>query len=85
MLRLDEAVIGYGDKVVIDRVNLNIDMETRIALVGPNGAGKSTLLKCLKGELDVIEGHCFIHNRLRVGVYTQHHQDLLNMRLSALE
>lgn len=61
MLRLDEAVIGYGTRVIIDKVNLNIDMETRIALVGPNGAGKSTLLKALKKELDVIEGHSFCH------------------------
>ena len=47
MLRLDEAVIGYNERVVIDKVNINIDLETRIALVGPNGAGKSTLLKAL--------------------------------------
>ena len=25
MLRLDEAVIGYGDKVVLDKININID------------------------------------------------------------
>jgi len=25
MLRLDEAVIGYDDKIIIDKVNLNID------------------------------------------------------------
>lgn len=70
MLRLDEAVIGYGNRVVIDKVNMNIDLETRIALVGPNGAGKSTLLKALLGELTVMEGHSFIHNRLRIGVFT---------------
>lgn len=70
MLRLDEAIIGYDPKVIIDKVNLNIDQETRIALVGPNGAGKSTLLNTLKGDLSVIDGHCFIHNRLRIGVFT---------------
>ena len=70
MLRLDEAVIGYGEKVIIDKVNLNIDLDTRIALVGPNGAGKSTLLKALKKEIDVIEGHSFAHGRLRIGVFT---------------
>jgi ATP-binding cassette subfamily F protein 3 len=85
MLRLDEAVIGYGNRTILDKVNLNIDQETRIALVGPNGAGKSTLLKALKGELDVIDGHCFIHNRLRVGVFTQHHLDSLDLKLSAVE
>jgi len=25
MLRLDEAVIGYGKTIIIDKVNLNID------------------------------------------------------------
>ena len=70
MLRLDEAVIGYGNKVVLEKVNMNLDLETRICLVGPNGAGKSTLLKALKGELTVIEGHSFLHNRVRIGVFT---------------
>jgi ATP-binding cassette subfamily F protein 3 len=89
ILRLDEAVIGYGEKkIVLDKVNINIDQETRIALVGPNGAGKSTLLKALLGmkdDVEVIHGHCFIHNRLRIGNFTQHHIDSLDLRLSALE
>ena len=85
MLRMDEAVIGYGTKVVLEKVNMNLDLETRICLVGPNGAGKSTLLNALKGELQVLEGHCFIHNRVRVGVFTQHHIDSLDLRLSAVE
>ena len=86
MLRLDEANIGYNQsRVILEKVNINIDLETRICLVGPNGAGKSTLLKALKGELPVLEGHSFIHNRVRVGVFTQHHIDSLDMRLSAVE
>lgn len=86
MLRLDEAVIGYSrEKIILDKVNMNLDLETRICLVGPNGAGKSTLLKALKGELPVIEGHSFIHNRVRIGTFTQHHIDSLDMRLSAVE
>lgn len=52
MLRLDEANIGYVQgKNILEKVNLNLDLETRISLVGPNGAGKSTLLKALLGEL----------------------------------
>jgi len=54
LCRLDEAAIGYatGD-AVLNRVNINIDLDTRIALVGPNGAGKSTLVKALMGELEL--------------------------------
>lgn len=50
VLRLDEAKVGWGEgKVILRKVNINVDMETRIALVGPNGAGKSTLVKTLTG------------------------------------
>jgi len=48
LCRLDEANIGYAAGTdILKKVNMNIDMETRIALIGPNGAGKSTLLKAL--------------------------------------
>ena len=54
LCRLDEATIGWvaGDPI-LTRVNVNVDLETRIALVGPNGAGKSTLVKALFGELEL--------------------------------
>lgn len=86
MLRIDEANIGYdSDNYILERVNFEVDLDTRISLVGPNGAGKSTLLKALLGELTIYEGKCFIHNRLRVGVFTQHHLDTLDLQKSALE
>jgi ATP-binding cassette subfamily F protein 3 len=86
ILRLDEARVGWtDDKPLLKRVNINVDMETRIALVGPNGAGKSTIVKSLTGEIDILDGYRFIHNKLRVGVFTQHHMDMLDARLSAVE
>lgn len=48
LCRLDEASIGYAEGApVLSKVNINVDLETRIALVGPNGAGKSTLINAL--------------------------------------
>lgn len=48
LMRLDEANIGYQKGTnILEKINLNVDLETRIALVGPNGAGKSTLVKAL--------------------------------------
>lgn len=50
IMRLDEAKVGWTqDKPLLKRVNINVDMETRVALVGPNGAGKSTLIKTMIG------------------------------------
>jgi ATP-binding cassette subfamily F protein 3 len=71
LMRLDEANIGYNmEKNVLEKVNDDIDLETRIALIGPNGAGKSTLVKALCGDLELNDGYRFIHNRLRVGLFT---------------
>jgi len=87
LMRLDEATIGYTPTGVsiLDKVNINVDLETRIALIGPNGAGKSTLIKAWMQDLDLQDGYRFVHNRLRVGVFTQHHMDNLDLRLSAVE
>lgn len=86
MIRLDEASIGWAaDRIILKDVNIHLDQETRICLVGPNGAGKSTLLKALVGELGVLAGKQFVHNRVRVGIFTQHHVDLLDLKLTAVE
>lgn len=84
ILRLDEAMVGWTTPL-LKKVNINIDMETRIALVGPNGAGKSTLVKTLIGNIDIIDGYRLIHGKVRVGVFTQHHMDMLDQRLSPVE
>jgi iron complex transport system ATP-binding protein len=54
--------IGYGERTVIDGIDLAIEPGTITCLVGPNGSGKSTLLKgCarlleLKGGRVLLEG-----------------------------
>lgn len=62
ILRLDESCVGWTPTTpLLNKVNINVDMETRIALVGPNGAGKSTLVKSLIGGIPIIDGYRFIH------------------------
>ncbi|WP_211235343.1 ABC transporter ATP-binding protein [Deinococcus ficus] len=47
---------AYGDKRVLDDVNLSVAEHERCALVGRNGAGKSTLIHSLLGLLPVRQG-----------------------------
>lgn len=44
LLQLSEVTFGYNNsKIVLNRVNFDVGLDTRIAIVGSNGAGKSTL------------------------------------------
>ena len=37
----------YGDNIVLDDIDLNIDQGEVVAIIGPSGTGKSTLLRCI--------------------------------------
>ena len=52
LLALEQQSVGYGERVVLQSLNMTIAPGARIALLGRNGAGKSTLMKLLAGELE---------------------------------
>jgi ABC-type Mn2+/Zn2+ transport system ATPase subunit len=60
-LEVQNADIGYGDKIVLHDLTFNVPQGARVAVVGPNGAGKSTLFKALVGLLPVQKGRILIH------------------------
>ncbi|MEU9835161.1 ABC transporter ATP-binding protein [Streptosporangium sp. NPDC048047] len=39
--------LGYGDRVIVDGLDLGIEAGTVTTIIGPNGCGKSTLLRAL--------------------------------------
>lgn len=51
LLKMEKVSAGYGDRVILDSIKLNLVPGSRIGLLGRNGAGKSTLIKLLAGEL----------------------------------
>ncbi|HEY5561345.1 MAG TPA: ABC-F family ATP-binding cassette domain-containing protein [Clostridiaceae bacterium] len=55
-INVDNISKSYGDKVLFDKISLNINEGDRIGLIGINGTGKSTLLKILGGLEGADEG-----------------------------
>ena len=70
---------------ILQNVDFLIEPDARVAIVGPNGAGKSTLLKLLLGQLEPTRGVVTLNSRLRVGYFSQHHVDQLNVNVTPVE
>ncbi len=88
VLSFDDISFAYDGKKehnLYEHLNFGVDMDSRIALVGPNGVGKSTLLKIMTGELQAQSGRVSRHTHIKVGVYSQHSADQLDLTKTALE
>lgn len=85
ILRLESASTGYDGTPVLQRLNLRIDQDDRIALLGRNGEGKSTLSKLLSARLEVMAGGVHSSSKLRVGYFAQHQVDELRIDETPLE
>ena len=48
-ITVSDLTIRFGDKTILDDINLQLPHGQWTCLVGPNGAGKTTLLKALLG------------------------------------
>lgn len=61
MLELKNITKKFGDRTILDHLNLEIPTGEILAIVGPSGAGKTTLLRCLSG-LETPESGSFLLN-----------------------
>ncbi|RNA26016.1 ATP-binding cassette sub-family F member 3 [Brachionus plicatilis] len=86
ILRLDEVDFYYStERYIFKNVDISATMDSRICIVGENGCGKTTLLKVLIGEFEPKKGIRHTHRALRLGYFTQHHIDGLNLALNSVE
>lgn len=57
------ATVSFGDRRVLDAVDLDLHAGEVLALVGPNGTGKSTLLAVVAGDLEPEAGSVTVRGR----------------------
>ncbi|CAM9396025.1 unnamed protein product [Choristocarpus tenellus] len=85
---------------LLEGVNLDLTLKSRVVLLGHNGSGKSTLLRLIAdaGEVNVglgsggereplqpTKGQIAVYRNTRMGLFTQRHQEKLNMTQSPLQ
>lgn len=82
LLALDQADLGYPDRIILPKVKTSIVPGHRIGLLGPNGAGKSTLLKTLCKEIPLISGERTTGEHCHIGYFAQHQLESLDVKAS---
>ncbi|MET4889252.1 ABC transporter ATP-binding protein [Morganella morganii] len=85
LLKMEKVSAGYGEKVVLDNIKLNLVPGSRIGLLGRNGAGKSTLIKMLAGELEPLQGKIGLAKGIKLGYFAQHQLEFLRADESPLQ
>lgn len=60
MIKTSDLKVGYGKKVVISDINIEVNPGSIVTLIGPNGSGKSTILKTIVSELKCMSGNVFV-------------------------
>ncbi len=84
VFELHDIELRFGERVLIDRLTLNIGPGDRMGIMGPNGAGKTTLLKMLNGTIKVSAGHVQVGSTVKIG-YLSQQLDELNPEWRVLE
>ncbi len=85
LITLDLAAVGYGDKPILQRLNLRLDPDDRIALLGRNGNGKTTLARLLAAQLAPMDGKMNASAKMKVGYFTQYQVEELASDATPLE
>lgn len=60
-LRLEGITLGYGDRVVLKNIDLQMEPGETVGIIGPNGSGKSTLIKGITRVIPWRSGGVFIN------------------------
>ena len=83
-VEVEELTKVYGDKVVLENIDLIINRGEKVAFVGKNGEGKSTLVKCIMNELPHTGTMKLGHN-VKIGYFAQNQASLLDENKTVFE
>lgn len=71
LMKTQNLTKTYGEKTVVNQLNLEIPKGSLVAYLGTNGAGKSTTIKMLTGLLAPTSGKVILASDLKIGIVFQ--------------
>ena len=74
---IEDLSKNYGDKKVLNNIDLLIERDSKTAFVGQNGQGKSTLAKIMVGDIEYT-GHLKLGHNVQIGYFAQNQAEYLD-------
>ncbi len=81
---LKHATKNFGDNIIVENADAEIDRGDKIALIGANGKGKSTVLRMIAGTEPFSGERNWGHN-VDESFYAQHQLEALNLNNTVIE
>ncbi|CEN42549.1 ABC transporter, ATP-binding protein [Capnocytophaga canis] len=84
VLEVQDVSKSYGDKQVLQHIDLLIERGSKIAFVGQNGQGKTTLAKMIVSEIP-FEGNIKLGHNVQLGYFAQNQSSYLDGEMTILD
>ncbi|MFK8297479.1 ABC-F family ATP-binding cassette domain-containing protein [Capnocytophaga cynodegmi] len=84
VLEIQNASKNYGEKEVLQNIDLLIERGSKIAFVGQNGQGKTTLAKMIVDEIP-FEGSIRLGHNVQLGYFAQNQAAYLDGEISVVD
>lgn len=68
LIELKGACKSFGDKLILDGIDLTIYRGEALVIIGPSGTGKSTILRAIAGLLPLDRGEIYVKGEKRQGL-----------------
>jgi ATP-binding cassette subfamily F protein 3 len=76
VLMINEATVGYPDKMLAKDISLILRRGECLGIIGPNGSGKTTFLKTILKQVPPLGGEVRWGTKVQIGYYAQQLEDL---------
>ena len=84
VIEAEDVKKSYGEKKVLEGIDLLVERESKTAFVGQNGQGKSTLAKIIVDEISY-EGRLKLGHNVQIGYFAQNQADHLDGNKTVLD
>jgi ATP-binding cassette subfamily F protein 3 len=84
-LKVENLCKNFGEKKVLQGVDLEVERNDRIAFIGQNGQGKTTMVRMIMKDLEKSSGTIELGHNVSIGYYAQEQTSALDGDKTVLE